>query len=75
MELFTHFYKIDMSTYLLQALGLVLVGTDRNMITIIVVRGRGSSIGRACDVWSGGRGFDPRSVGLLPTGWVGVSVM
>ena len=25
-------------------------------------RGRGSSVGRARDSWSGGRGFDPRSL-------------
>ena len=38
-------------------------------------RGRGSSVGRARDSWSGGRGFDPRCGRPLPTGWVGVSIM
>ena len=37
--------------------------------------GRGSSVGRARDSWSGGSGFDPRCGHPLPTGWVGVSIM
>ena len=37
--------------------------------------GRGSSVGRACDSWSGGPGFDPRCGRPLPTGSVGVSIM
>ena len=37
--------------------------------------GRGSSVGRARDSWSGGLGFDPRCGRPLPTGWVGVSIM
>ena len=37
--------------------------------------GRGSSVGRARDSWSGGPGFDPRRGRPLPTGWVGVSMM
>ena len=37
--------------------------------------GRGSSVGRARDSWSGGPGFDPRCGRPLPTGWVGVSIM
>ena len=35
----------------------------------------GSSVGTARHFWSGGRGFDPDSRRLLPTGWVGVSRM
>ena len=37
--------------------------------------GRGSSVGRARDSWSGGPGFDPRCGRPHPTGWVGVSIM
>ena len=39
------------------------------------VGGRGSSVGRARDSWSGGPGFDPRCGRPLPTDWVGVSIM
>ena len=39
------------------------------------VGGRGSSVGRTRDSWSGGPRFDPRCGRLLPTGWVGVSIM
>ena len=35
----------------------------------------GSSVGRARDSGWGGPGFDPRCGHLLPTGWVGVSIM
>ena len=38
-------------------------------------RGRGSSVGRARDFWSGGPRFDSRCGRPLPTGWVGVSIM
>ena len=38
-------------------------------------RGRGSSVGRARDSWSGGPGFDPRCGRPLLTVWVGVSIM
>ena len=37
--------------------------------------GRGSSVGRARDSWSGGPGLDPRCGHPLPTSWVGVSIM
>ena len=37
--------------------------------------GRGSSVGRARDLWSGGTGFDSLCGRPLPTGWVGVSIM
>ena len=53
---------------------------DKRMLMHVVVRlavtgGRGSSVGRARDSWSGGPGFDPRCGRPLPTGWVGVSIM
>ena len=35
----------------------------------------GSSVVRARDTWSGGRGFDPRSMQLIPNGKVGVSII
>ena len=37
--------------------------------------GWGSSVGRARDSWSGGRGLDPHCGGTMPTGWVGVNIM
>ena len=37
--------------------------------------GRGSSVDRARDSWSGGPGLDPRCGRPLPTGWVGVSIL
>ena len=39
------------------------------------VKEMGSSVGKAQNFWSGGRGFDPGSRRLLPTGWVGFSIM
>ena len=35
----------------------------------------GSSVGRVCNSWWGGRGFNHRCGRLLPTGWVSVSIM
>ena len=48
---------------------------SRKAITTWKRGGRGSSVGRARDFWSGGPGFDPRCGRPLPTGWVGVSIM
>ena len=42
---------------------------------LLLIGGRGSSVGRARDSWSGGPGLDPRCGRPLPTGWVGVSIM
>ena len=37
--------------------------------------GGDTSVGKAGDFWSGLCGFDPSSGRLLPTAWVGVSIM
>ena len=57
------------------ATGLILWGCYTYLYLISHSGGLGSSVGRACDSCSGGPGCDPRCGRLLPTGWVGVSII